>query len=213
MPNLREADSLAPEPLMNGTAGLLQEREILRERLAHIDALLNQEHDRKRRELTENYEREMAKLEQEAALLKEDAALHGKTWERYDATLRSIWLSKSQGDGRPHQDIAHQDIDIDVVMTHIDQDGDGVLSRGEVASATSSFSLGLMGCTLGVSVYLMLRFALRSRSSATLQTAAAATKCTCQHCGGNAAQPTRSCQLRKKQLNTQSPPSGVAVAC
>jgi hypothetical protein len=72
-------------------------------------------------------------------------------------------LASHRAHSDAHQDVAHQDVDIDVVLTHIDADGDGVITTAEAKSASTGavfVQLGpsaAIGCFGGVLCYAICR--------------------------------------------------------
>ena len=62
-------------------------------------------------------------------------------------------------------------ISVDVALTHIDTNGDGVITRAEVKDAvvfrhSAAAALAMGGCAAGALVYLAIRFALKRRGKA-----------------------------------------------
>lgn len=152
----------------NRTAALLQERQLLVQRLSLVDSQIESEMSRRRRELTERYERELRQLEEEAAAL---GGARG-TEPGLDGLKRQIATAARMG--AHHQDVAHQDIDIDVALTHIDSNGDGIITTAEVKDASAgalvwhtgtAVAPAVIGCLGGVLFYLALR-SLRARALA-----------------------------------------------
>lgn len=166
------------------TLELLTERELLLSRLAQIDENLDAERDRRRKALTERYKKDLQQIEDEAAALGAlgapvpSAPTGGGTQQlgaqpsRGAPALNQVVAAAVSR--IPHQDVAHQDVDIDVLMMSIDKDGDGVLTRAEVMDSASvsnsswhppgkasAFAPALLGCTLSVLCYLALRGAYR----------------------------------------------------
>lgn len=143
----------------NRTAELLATRRLLLQRVAEIDAQLAKERDSRRAELTARYELALQALDNEerASTLTGGAPMaHDVRATIADAIYRA-----------PHQDVAHQDIDIDVVLNHIDTDGDGVLTRAEVRGASVGAAIWqaigvvptyIVGCFAGVACYLVCRW-------------------------------------------------------
>ena len=172
----------------NETIGLLRERELLQGRIAAIDRAIAADRDQKRRDLTAQYEREMRELEEDwgAGAAPERASpspeLNGALRQQVAAALASY--RQPRGSELPHQDVEHQDIDIDVMMMHIDKDGDGVITPTEayglqhsgLQAGTQLLGSGgwkllapaLIGCTCALACYLSLRhlLMLRMRSAA-----------------------------------------------
>lgn len=178
----------APAFSSNETISLMRERGLLQVRLVQIDALLAAQRDARKRMLTAEYEREMAELDDEALVGTEVprrmAAGMGQgggglrdNVAAAVAQYRQTAPSAGTG-GMPHQDIEHQNIDIDVVMMHMDEDGDGVITqseaygnhgnhgshgkRGTTAAGPGGVQwhlLGpaLLGCACSVACYLSLR--------------------------------------------------------
>ncbi|KAL3916213.1 MAG: hypothetical protein SGPRY_006920 [Prymnesium sp.] len=141
------------------TAQLLRERGFLLDRLRQIDKAIDEERDRKRRALTEQYERDLAMLEEEAAAMGQLPAKPAPTLSNLREQLASAIASG------PHQDVAHQDIDIDVALTHIDTNGDGIITRAEVKDASTgaialrhSFGIffAIIGCAAGIEAAVAL---------------------------------------------------------
>ena len=175
------APDAGPEALTaNQTISLLREREVLQARLSTIDRALAADRDQKRRALTEQYEREMQRLEEEDLQLGARASPSPDIKQQVSAALSSY----HPRNGLPHQDVEHQDIDIDVMMMHIDKDGDGVITPTEayglqhsgLQAGTQLLGSGgwkllapaLIGCTCALACYLSLRhlLMLRMRSAA-----------------------------------------------
>jgi len=144
----------------------VKERAALLERVAQIDRALELEHDRKRKALTEQYERDLARLEEEASELKQAGDQQSLAFAGLRQQLAAAIARSS------HQDVAHQDIDIDVALTHIDTDGDGIITRAEVKDASTGAIVlrqsallvpAIVGCGGGVLFYLAIRWLMRRR--------------------------------------------------
>ena len=152
VPKTRVASSPPAPPLdakleleasKNRTLTLLAERTLLLQRIALIDRQLEAERNSKRRALTAQYERELRALDEEADDLAGPAA---------DA----IRLGRGAGldvrrhpvvGGADHVDIDH--LDIDVVLNHIDTDGDGIVTAAEVQGASTGAVVMHMGALIG----------------------------------------------------------------
>jgi len=186
-PTAPAANSTAPSAARSTndhTLELLRERELLLSRLAQIDENLDAERDRRRKALTERYQKDLQQIEDEAAALGAlgaplPSAPTGGSNQQFGAqpsrgppALNQVVAAAVSR--IPHQDVAHQDVDIDVLMMSIDKDGDGVLTRAEVMDSASvsnsswrpparasAFAPALLGCTLSVLCYLALRGAYR----------------------------------------------------
>lgn len=175
----------------NETISLMRERERLQVRLVQIDALLAAQRDAKRRALTAEYEREMAKLDDEAPAGAEVPRLKGAGMGQGGGLRENLAAAVAQyrqtaprdggsAGGMPHQDIEHQDIDIDVVMMHMDENGDGVITPSEAYGVRSNggragkrvggaaaagpgglpwnlLGPALLGCACSVACYMSLR--------------------------------------------------------
>lgn len=174
----------------NQTIGLLRERELLQDRVAAIDRKLAADRDQKRRDLTAQYEREMRELEEDwgagaaPARASPSPELNGALRQQVSAALAS-YRQPPRGSELPHQDVEHQDIDIDVMMMHIDQDGDGVITPAEAygreagaqglqagtqlvgGNAWKIVAPAIIGCACAIACYLSMRqlVALRMRPS------------------------------------------------
>lgn len=187
----RKQPAPEPEPVRltaNETIGLLRERELLQGRIAAIDRAIAADRDQKRRDLTAQYEREMRELEEDwgAGAAPERASpspeLNGALRQQVAAALASY--RQPRGSELPHQDVEHQDIDIDVMMMHIDKDGDGVITPAEAYGRQAAQGLqagtqlsggnawkllapALLGCACAMTCYLSMRqlVALRIRAS------------------------------------------------
>ena len=157
-------------PAANRTAELMRTRQALLQQVASIDDMLANERNARRAELTAQYERALKELDDEVPLRSSMPAgphdLHSQIAPHVGEIIDDIRRV-------PHQDVAHQDIDIDVVLNHIDSDGDGVLTRAEVRAATAGAAVGaaigavpvtIVGCLAGILCYLACRWMVgRSR--------------------------------------------------
>jgi hypothetical protein len=157
-------------PAENRTAELMRTRQALLQQVASIDVMLANERNARRAELTAQYERALKELDDEVPVRSSMPAgphdLHSQIAPHVGEIVDEIRRV-------PHQDIAHQDIDIDVVLNHIDSDGDGVLTRAEVRAATAGAAVGaaigavpvtIVGCLAGIFCYLACRWLVgRSR--------------------------------------------------
>ena len=115
----------------NETVALIRERELLQGRLKEIDAVLAADRDAKRRALTAEYEREMQKLDEDEFAAGETLPAKGGGLgggEGVNGLREQVAAAVA---AQTHQDVEHQDIDIDVMMMHIDKDGDGVITPSE----------------------------------------------------------------------------------
>jgi len=179
----------------NRTIGLLRERELLQDRVAAIDRALAADRDQKRRDLTAQYEREMRELEEGDWGLDAPARASpspelnaGALRQQVSAALAS-YRQQPQGSELPHQDVEHQDIDIDMMIMHIDKDQDGVITPAEAYGRQQAGAQGMqgmqthtqlvggnawkligpaiIGCACAIACYLSLRqlIALRMRPS------------------------------------------------
>mmetsp|Transcript_7159 Transcript_7159/g.16793 ORF Transcript_7159/g.16793 Transcript_7159/m.16793 type:complete len:281 (-) Transcript_7159:14-856(-) len=196
-PRKEPAPEAEPAPLTaNRTIGLLRERELLQDRVAAIDRALAADRDQKRRDLTAQYEREMRELEDDwgagaaPARASPSPELNGALRQQVSAALAS-YRQPPRGSELPHQDVEHQDIDIDVMMMHIDKDGDGVITPAEAygrqagaqglqglqglqagpqlvgGNAWKLLAPAIIGCACAIACYLSMRqlVALRLRPS------------------------------------------------
>ena len=141
----------------NRTAELLATRRLLLQRVAEIDARLEEERNQRRKALMAKYEKELQELDDEAAALSQNTPGHGDSIGAIAAAIRRSGA---------HQDVAHQDID--VVLTHIDIDGDGIVSTAEMRGASggaafyraaTAMSGPMIGFIGGVFCYLLCRAA------------------------------------------------------
>jgi hypothetical protein len=167
---VRESPDAALESAGNRTALLLRERAALLRRVAEIDAEIDRERDSRRAALTAKYEAELAALDAEAERLR--GASDGVRGLG-DQIAAALVAHRRAPDGTvAHQDVAHQDVDIDVVLTHIDADGDGVITKAEAKSASAGalfVQLGpsaAMGCLAGALCYIACRICFRYRRGA-----------------------------------------------
>lgn len=167
-------EDLLLETSVNRTVQLLAMREQLLQQVAQIDRQLETERDSKRRALTAKYERELRALDDEAAALTKGGGSSGGgsaavlLREVIDEHEPHIDLPLRRGDRRPsdpHVDV--HDIDIDVVLNHIDTDHDGVVTHAEVQKGAAVMQLGaavgpmVLGSLAGVVCYLICRFVAR----------------------------------------------------
>ena len=148
-------------PAANRTAELMRTRQALLQQVASIDDMLANERNARRAELTAQYERALKELDDEVPLRSSKPAgphdLHSQIAPHVGEIIDDIRRV-------PHQDVAHQDIDIDVVLNHIDSDGDGVVTRAEVRAAIGAVPVTIVGCLAGIFCYLACRWLLgRSR--------------------------------------------------
>lgn len=148
-------------PAANRTAELMRTRQALLQQVASIDVMLANERNARRAELTAQYERALKELDDEVPLRSSMPAgphdLHSQIAPHVGEIIDEIRRA-------PHQDVAHQDIDIDVVLNHIDSDGDGVVTRAEVRAAIGAVPVTIVGCLAGIFCYLACRWLLgRSR--------------------------------------------------
>ena len=148
-------------PAANRTAELMRTRQALLQQVASIDVMLANERNARRAELTAQYERALKELDDEVPLRSSMPAgphdLHSQIAPHFGEIIDEIRRA-------PHQDVAHQDIDIDVVLNHIDSDGDGVVTRAEVRAAIGAVPVTIVGCLAGIFCYLACRWLVgRSR--------------------------------------------------
>lgn len=148
-------------PAANRTAELMRTRQALLQQVASIDVMLANERNARRAELTAQYERALKELDDEVPLRSSMPAgphdLHSQIAPHVGEIIDEIRRA-------PHQDVAHQDIDIDVVLNHIDSDGDGVVTRAEVRAAIGAVPVTIVGCLAGIFCYLACRWLVgRSR--------------------------------------------------
>ena len=148
-------------PAANRTAELMRTRQALLQQVASIDVMLANERNARRAELTAQYERALKELDDEVPLRSSMPAgphdLHSQIAPHVGEIIDDIRRV-------PHQDVAHQDIDIDVVLNHIDSDGDGVVTRAEVRAAIGAVPVTIVGCLAGIFCYLACRWLVgRSR--------------------------------------------------
>jgi hypothetical protein len=158
------AESSASIASTNRSALLLR-RSYLLQQVAEIDAKLREERDTRRAALTAEFEQKLAALDDEQSQIAPLPAGAGDSLREQIAA--AIVTHRERGgmeDGHaPHQDVAHQDVDIDVVLTHIDADGDGVITKAEAKSASAGATVvqfgpsAAVGCLAGVLCYLACR--------------------------------------------------------
>ena len=154
----------------NRTVALLRKRALLMDQVAQVDRQLAMERDSKRAALTAKYERELQALDEEAAALRSTSPSGGSAphslRDQIAAAVqqqRTTTASSSSSGGVAHQDVAHQDVDIDVALTLIDADGDGVISSAEAKSASAGAAFvqigpsAAIGCIAGIMCYLGCR--------------------------------------------------------
>uniref|UniRef100_A0A7S0NV91 EF-hand domain-containing protein n=1 Tax=Calcidiscus leptoporus TaxID=127549 RepID=A0A7S0NV91_9EUKA len=211
--------ALAPAttPDANRTVLLLRRAQLLRE-IAEIDARLAHERDARRAALTAEYEKRLAALDNEEDAPALDGVeaggdgkgvLHGKL-------AAAILAAHSRDALGSHQHVAHQDVDIDVVLTHIDADGDGIISKTEANSASAGAAFGrfwpnvTVGCLAGVLCYLACRFAACSRGLRAQQPAAVVLSG--GRCKGSEAVVPPAQQARMRRSSKKGC-AGEAVAC
>ena len=155
----------------NRTATLLRRRSNLLQQVAEIDHHLAQERDTRRAALTAKYEQELRMLDEEATRLgtdKGDGVSRGTLRDEIAAAVaqQRVGGAGSSSSMGYHQDIGHQDVDIDVVLQHIDTDGDGHITTAEVRSASAGAAVmswgtsALVGGFGGILCYLFCRFVL-----------------------------------------------------
>ena len=128
---------------------------------------------RRRAAITRKYEEELKALdEEESHYARAPAPAGGESLREQIAAAvvahqtsgRSRGGASGGSNGMAHQDIEHQDVDIDVILTHIDADGDGVITKAEAKSASTGAAVvqfgpsALVGCLAGVVCYVLCRF-------------------------------------------------------
>jgi hypothetical protein len=172
---LAEQQSLdaALQTAANRTTQLLRRRAALLAQVARIDAEIAKERDSRRAAITRKYEEELKALdEEESHYARAPAPAGGESLREQIAAAvvahqtsgRSRGGASGGSNGMAHQDIEHQDVDIDVILTHIDADGDGVITKAEAKSASTGAAVvqfgpsALVGCLAGVVCYVLCRF-------------------------------------------------------
>ena len=174
------------EAAANRTVELIATRASLLRQVARIDQLLENERDIKRRALTARYERELRALDDEAddlvpqlspqsdadsaapIIRRSSSGSHGNN-NRLDHLYDALHVHDDHNDhsdhGEEHQHhVDVHDIDIDVVLNHIDADGNGIISRAEVQGASTGAramqlarSPMLLGASAGILCYIICR--------------------------------------------------------
>ena len=167
------APTLAPEP----TSPTGRDADVVDLVEAWNADLAAADRDAKRRALTAEYEREMQKLDEDEFTAGETLPAKGGGLgggEGVNGLREQVAAAVA---AQTHQDVEHQDIDIDVMMMHIDKDGDGVITPSEAYGVYPPSSLkhelqrggwplygpALIGCLCSVVCYLSLRSLLHPR--------------------------------------------------
>ena len=166
----RQSPEIALQAGANRTTHLLRKRTALLSEVARIDAELARERDSRRAALMRKYEQDLQALDEEEGRFARPPAVTsgmGGGDSLRDQIAAAVVAQRSGRSGAnggvAHQDVAHQDVDIDVVLTHIDADGDGVITKAEAKSASAGAAMvqlgpsALVGCLAGILCYVLCR--------------------------------------------------------
>jgi hypothetical protein len=169
----QQSPDAAFQTAANRTTALLRKRAALLAEVQRIDSELAKERDSRRAAITRKYEEELKALdEEESRYVRPPMPAGGESLRDQIAAAVVAHQTSGRnrgstggGSGMAHQDIEHQDVDIDVILTHIDADGDGVITKAEAKSASTGAAVvqfgpsALVGCLAGVVCYVLCRFA------------------------------------------------------